>query len=159
MLISEPKRIGPRYSFSFLVAFILLMAITVILSILVKIDRLGPFHTACAACAGGCIAVLLRLGCVCVFAPPAFLLRCCYCQSYLSALSLPLKMAVNTQSVWYHPSLMSVLKSENQKVVLLFSCTVDFYYPHSEQERGRERVCVVPKKCTNSTTGRRKSRV
>ena len=115
------------------------MAITVILSILVKIDRLGPFHTACAACAGGCIAVLLRLGCVCVFAPPAFLLRCCYCQSYLSALSLPLKMAVNTQSVWYHPSLMSVLKSENQKVVLLFSCTVDFYYPHSEQERGRER--------------------
>ena len=55
---------------------------------------------------GVCVAVLLSW----------FLLRCCYRQPYLSALSLPLLT-----------------------VVLLFSCTVDFYYPLSERERERGR--------------------
>ena len=71
----------------------------------------GLFHIALGVPAG-CVAILLRLCWGCLFTPPTFLLRCCYSQPYLSTLSLPLIMAVNTKSVWYHPS----LKSIDQKV-------------------------------------------
>ena len=64
-----------------------------------------------------CLVELLRVCCMYVFTPQKFLLRHCYCQPYLSALSLPLTMAVNTQSVWHHPLLMSGQKSEDHKVL------------------------------------------
>ena len=52
---------------------------------------------------------------------------------YLSALSLPLIMAINTQSVWCHPE-----RPGGGPGVVLFSCTVDIYNPRSEQWRERD---------------------
>src|SRR4029434_8053472 len=69
------------------------------------------------------------MACVCVYS--CF----CYCQPYLSALSLPLKMAVNTQSVWYHPSLI-----DPSKFFRPFTTLVQSRGPvQSEDERKRER--------------------
>ena len=62
------------------------------------------------------VSKLLELACVCSFTPPRFLLRCCYCQPYLSTLGLPLMIAINIQWVWDHPSLTRGPKSEDQKV-------------------------------------------